>query len=30
MEATEDSQENQPFVFPDDEEEMTNDEITIS
>ena len=27
MEATEDFQENQPLVFSDDDEEMTNDEI---
>ena len=27
MEATEDSQENQPLVFSDDDEEMTNDEV---
>ena len=27
MEATEDSQENQPLVFSDNDEEMANDEV---
>ena len=27
MEATEDSQENQPLAFSDNDEEMTNDEM---